>query len=97
LAFTASLAFYSMIPWLSFLPDFVGEILVLGLWSAPAIFFLAAIYPAPLLVQLEERFNVLRIFVLVAISFACSLGSLFLVMGLMLLLSRLAGVPLRVV
>lgn len=95
LALAGSLAFYAMIPWFVFLPTFLAETLILGLWSVPALFFLAAFYPVPLFSRLEKRSHVLRVTILTVISFACSLASLFLVSGLMLLLSALAGVPLR--
>jgi hypothetical protein len=94
-AFAASLAFYALFPWLDFLPNLVAEIIMLGMWSVPGLFFLAALYSSPLLQQLPERFSILRVALITGVSLACSLLSLLFVIGLVCVLNTLAGVPLR--
>jgi hypothetical protein len=95
LAFAASLAFYALFPWLDFLPTLIAEIIMLGLWSVPGLFFLAALHSSPLLQQLPERFSLLRVALITGVSLACSLLSFFFVVGLVFLLNILAGVPLK--
>lgn len=96
LAFAASLAFYAIFPWLDFLPKIAADIIMLGMWSVPGLFFLAALHSSPLLQQLPERFSMLRVALITAISLGCALVALFFVIGVILALNALAGIPLKV-
>lgn len=68
---------------------------MVGFWSVPGLFFLAALHSSPLLQHLPERFSILRVALITGISLACSLLALFLVVGLIMALNSLAGIPLK--